>query len=166
MPCGSRGWTQRADADRLPTGADRDAVSPGPPFPFPDERYSQWHERISRLTIGFCRGKTIRSIAFRLMLMRIRQSGRIPTRIRARPILLTIVRKRVLIPVENIDVRKRQENPDTWMRVYSADGSGQYNEDKTMRLIVWISSDDNSEYPYQHDAWYKVGTKIPLEVWE
>lgn len=71
---------------------------------------------------------------------------------------------RTLVRVEDIDVGREQENPDTWLTIISYDGSGQYSKDGTKRLIVWRDSDDDDEYPRQHAEWYPLGTLIPLDV--
>lgn len=66
------------------------------------------------------------------------------------------------VRVEDIDVDREQYNPVTDMRVLNYDGSGEYNEDKSARLIVWRDAGDYDEYPIQHARWYPVGTLIPL----
>lgn len=73
--------------------------------------------------------------------------------------------RRVLIPVEDIDVAREQENYDTWHRIICYDGSGEYNDDRTIRLIVWRADGDDREYPEQFPEWYPVGTLIPITEW-
>jgi hypothetical protein len=73
--------------------------------------------------------------------------------------------KRELVKVEDIRIENEPVNPDTWVKVYPHDGSGEYSPDGRNRCIVWIDADDNDEYPRQRHEWYAVGTMIPLEVW-
>lgn len=70
-----------------------------------------------------------------------------------------------LVKVEDIDISLEQEHARSGMKIYTADGSGQYSADGSQRLIVWIDPDDDDwEYPRQSDVWYPLGTLIPLEV--
>jgi hypothetical protein len=71
---------------------------------------------------------------------------------------------RVLVPVEDIDVSLEQGSTDTWMQIICYDGSGDWNTENTMRLIVWRDAEDDDEYPRQHGEWYPRGTLIPLDI--
>lgn len=72
---------------------------------------------------------------------------------------------RTLVPVEDIDIAREQEHADTGERILCYDGSGQWNTEKTVRLIVWYDPyDEDQEYPVQRDEWYPRGTLIPLNI--
>lgn len=68
-----------------------------------------------------------------------------------------------VIRVEDLAIESEPEDYATGRVLYSSgDWCGEYNEDRTMRYLVWRDSGDDREYPEQRGDWYPVEHLLTL----